>query len=730
MDKVYLFIFVFLFINNSFPQVPILFYDFENNTNRNNFENQVEQVINSGSGPIIRSGTGVINSGSGDNGRGRSLRGTNWQNVVSDPGISASEYYQFNVNTKGFKGIVVRFRNITPYSYSPGNMGCIFSYNGATYKIAGSNSTGAPNSNWNDASFELYHFPEVNNNPNVTIRIYAYKGSNSNFTSLGLLVIDNLIVTADTVVSDAGEITLLNETDFYKSYYSDGIGNMSYSWKKSLIMNGPGTVLTLSSPINFSQKFIVNEGCAIKCGTYPVWGNCNFTLNKGGTIYIGNPGGIISGTDSIGNVCVNGSRDYNPGANYYYNGTSPQVTGNGLPSSVYTMVINNISGVSLSNSIQILDTMKLLMGDLFLGNHDLIINDTTVVSGGTAGSYVVTDNSGGLIFNKMIQGADVKFPIGTSSSYNPVIINYTGTVDTFKVKVKNTFDFVPAYPDKVVNRQWTITENTVGGSDATIKLGWLQGHEASGFNVSSTLMIGRWGGTSWIQTHAFVSGSGTIEDPYIVSASGFTDFTYFNVGNDAALPVELISFGIAVIGREIKLNWQTATENNTNNFDIERKGINKKEWETVGSIKSNFKSNSTRFYSFRESDMESGKYFYRLRINDNDGTFQYSNIVEANVKVPLKYVLLQNYPNPFNPSTRIGYELPTDAHVLIEVYDIKGEKVSCLVNEFRKAGFYEVEFNPSDKGVKISSGFYLYRMNIMTVDGSKLSIVKKMMFIK
>jgi hypothetical protein len=117
-------------------------------------------------------------------------------------------------------------------------------------------------------------------------------------------------------------------------------------------------------------------------------------------------------------------------------------------------------------------------------------------------------------------------------------------------------------------------------------------------------------------------------------------------------------------------------------------------------------------------------------MNDNNGSFQYSNIVEVEIKLPKRFTLLQNYPNPFNPSTRISYELPADAHVLLEVFNVKGERVCSLVNEFRKAGFYEVEFKPWDKGAKISSGIYFYRMNTITVNGNKLSMVKKMLYVK
>jgi hypothetical protein len=73
---------------------------------------------------------------------------------------------------------------------------------------------------------------------------------------------------------------------------------------------------------------------------------------------------------------------------------------------------------------------------------------------------------------------------------------------------------------------------------------------------------------------------------------------------------------------------------------------------------------------------------------------------------PKDYYLLQNYPNPFNPSTIIRFELPTDADVVLIVYDVIGNEIARLVNDRRKAGIYEVKFEASN----LSNGIYLYKL--------------------
>ncbi len=86
------------------------------------------------------------------------------------------------------------------------------------------------------------------------------------------------------------------------------------------------------------------------------------------------------------------------------------------------------------------------------------------------------------------------------------------------------------------------------------------------------------------------------------------------------------------------------------------------------------------------------------------------------------YKLYQNYPNPFNPKTTIRFEIPRDGLVTIKVYDILGQQVAVLLNEFKTEGRYEVEF---DTGGNIASGVYIYRMDVNEFSESKKMIVLK-----
>ena len=200
--------------------------------------------------------------------------------------------------------------------------------------------------------------------------------------------------------------------------------------------------------------------------------------------------------------------------------------------------------------------------------------------------------------------------------------------------------------------------------------------------------------------------------------------------SDAPLPVELSSFTSNVNGRNIELNWITKTEKNSDKFVVERKTIDAV-WESIGFVKASVLSNSPKQYSFLDKNLNTGKYQYRLKMIDNDGTFNYSNVTEAVVSLPMNFELSQNYPNPFNPSTKINYNLPSDSRVTLEIFNVLGVKVGQLVNQDQSAGYYSVDFNTSSLSKSITSGVYLYK--ITTVDnttGTGFSAIKKMMMLK
>jgi hypothetical protein len=88
---------------------------------------------------------------------------------------------------------------------------------------------------------------------------------------------------------------------------------------------------------------------------------------------------------------------------------------------------------------------------------------------------------------------------------------------------------------------------------------------------------------------------------------------------------------------------------------------------------------------------------------------------------PDKFELNQNYPNPFNPTTILSYTLKTDGKVKLTVYNLVGQVVQVLVNEYQPSGYYEYTFDASE----LPAGIYLYKLQL-----GDYSSVKRMTLIK
>jgi hypothetical protein len=187
------------------------------------------------------------------------------------------------------------------------------------------------------------------------------------------------------------------------------------------------------------------------------------------------------------------------------------------------------------------------------------------------------------------------------------------------------------------------------------------------------------------------------------------------------IPVELSSFSASVVGSSVILNWTTATELNNRDFEVQRKTDNT-DWQTLTSIAGAGTTTEPRSYSYTDNNLQSNtKYYYRLRQNDFDGKFSFSQIIEVDIDAPKDFNLEQNYPNPFNPSTNISFTLPYASVVKLSIYNQLGEKVDQLVNQSLEAGSYIYNWNAKNN----SSGIYVVELQ---ADGYKAS--KKMMLMK
>ena len=166
---------------------------------------------------------------------------------------------------------------------------------------------------------------------------------------------------------------------------------------------------------------------------------------------------------------------------------------------------------------------------------------------------------------------------------------------------------------------------------------------------------------------------------------------------------------------------------NNSGFQVERK-TDGSEWSEISFISGLGTTTEISHYTFRDQSLTNGKYSYRLKQIDFDGTYSYSNEIEVEVTPPNKYALYQNYPNPFNPSTIIAYYIPEESFVTLTIYDLQGKEIARPVQVIQGSGHNEINWNADN----FASGIYLYKIEAVSVNNAEriFTDVRKMNLLK
>jgi len=153
------------------------------------------------------------------------------------------------------------------------------------------------------------------------------------------------------------------------------------------------------------------------------------------------------------------------------------------------------------------------------------------------------------------------------------------------------------------------------------------------------------------------------------------------------------------------------------------------ETEIQSTMNQTLNGNEAGLIGYWKFDEGTGTITYDATSNHNDGTISGATWVISGVLpveqtrngTPQAFSLEQNYPNPFNPTTKISWQSPVGSHQTLKVYDVLGNEVATLVDEYKAAGRYEVEFDASG----LASGIYFYRIQAGSFVETKKMILLK-----
>lgn len=191
------------------------------------------------------------------------------------------------------------------------------------------------------------------------------------------------------------------------------------------------------------------------------------------------------------------------------------------------------------------------------------------------------------------------------------------------------------------------------------------------------------------------------------ATSGNLTLLNFEVLNDGALPVELVSFDALADGSDIHLTWETASELNNAGFYVEVSPAGLPHFEQLGFVEGYGTTEQAQNYKYTVQDLAPGPHLFRLKQVDYDGTFEYSPEVEVSIELANQFVIESAYPNPFNPQAQFRFAVKQTQQVEVGLYDVLGHQVQTLYAGRPAAQQMEtVQINGRD----LPSGLYIIRV--------------------
>lgn len=409
--------------------------------------------------------------------------------------------------------------------------------------------------------------------------------------------------------------------------------------------NSNGAILTFSTTWTGTSSINWNVSGNWSCGVpdqntdavIPSTGNSptvnvagavrNLTINSGATLTIGdnNSLSIYGNASNLGIFNAGGT-----GATTNYSSTVAQT----LPGATYAnLSLSGGGNKNLGGAMTINGTLSFSGNTrLFMGANTTTLGAAATITGYNSTNYIVTNGTGFLKRGSISTASGtVDFPIGTNSAYTPVQLANAGTSDNFSARVIDGVyvNYIGNTPvgapitNRVVNKTWFVAEDAAGSSDATLTVQWNATDELGTFNRSS-VTLSHYISSKW-QGKALVPVSGT--NPYRTSRSNITSFSPFGVGNGGTpLPLNMLSFTGTKVAAGVLLNWETAEEKNMDGFSIER-SEDGASFRPIGNVAAMNKPDARQRYQYTDKAVGNGKYYYRLRIKDYNGTDEFSNMV-------------------------------------------------------------------------------------------------------
>ncbi|MEM0997950.1 MAG: T9SS type A sorting domain-containing protein [Bacteroidota bacterium] len=365
---------------------------------------------------------------------------------------------------------------------------------------------------------------------------------------------------------------------------------------------------------------------------------------------------------------------YDGGGWMWFEGTADQnVNATWIP----RLRVDNGNRLILGNSITVSTQVDLQNnGRIQLGTHNLRLSSAATLVGYDNVNHVITNGTGSLVQTASpISGMKV-FPVG-NSSYNPAFLTNSGTTDEFSVRVEDLVyqQGVSGLPEtnNIVDRTWYVDEDAAGGSNVDLTLRWNAADETATFD-RTTCSVTHWDGGGWV-TYGYSVANNVGSGYYEQTWPGLVSFSPFAVQDDnEPLPVTLLDFtAIRLDPQTARLDWSTADEVRNRGFAVERRLSNEVDFTQVGWVDGAGTSSGTTSYDFYDPNNWSGLSHYRLRQEDMDGAFTYSEV--RTIRGLDGQPTITVWPNPVRTNLEIQFDHFGEETVEVQIWSTEGKQV-------------------------------------------------------
>jgi hypothetical protein len=404
------------------------------------------------------------------------------------------------------------------------------------------------------------------------------------------------------------------------------------------------------------------------------------------------------------------------------NGTGSQtISGTGTVT-IPNLTINKSSGnVTLSNPVSVSNTLTMTSGNINNGSNLIEVGTSTSSIGSinwTSGTITGPLKRWFAASTNSTQASGI-FPVGNSSYNRYAQINFTSnptsggfiTTQYISGSPSTGYNGLPlTISGQLIENYenegyWDITPDSyIGGLNSATYTIILRGNSLTTVTDITIPRIIKSPGsshTTWQACGTHGNSTGSNSD-FTINSTSVTGFSFFNIGSTSnmPLPVELINFSANCSENVVLINWQTASENNTSHFNIE-KSRDGEDWTQIYTEQAAGNSNQLITYNFTDVNSINGLSYYRLNQYDLDGVYEQFGPISINcLSENGRYFSI--FPNPSPKSFNImlnNESLIGDVNLII-TNDLGKQVYSKVIKVEPGINFYNVD------NLDVSNGIY------------------------